>query len=121
MDEATAVPSVSCGCGTGTDSNDADARMATAVDPDIKKRNLARLRRIEGQVRGIQRMVDEERWCADVLTQVASVQEALRGVSRELMRNHLKHCAAAAAREADEAGANAVYDEIVELMFRYAR
>lgn len=120
MDHVTPAPSVTCGCGTGADGDEADPRRATAVDPEIKKRNLARLRRIEGQVRGIQRMVDEERWCADVLTQVASVQEALRGVSRELMRNHLKHCAAAAARE-HEADADAVYDEIVDLMFRYAR
>jgi DNA-binding FrmR family transcriptional regulator len=90
------------------------------VDPDIKKRNVARLRRIEGQIRGLQTMVADERWCADVLTQVASVQEALRGVSRELMRNHLKHCAANAART-DAESADAVYDELVELMFRYAR
>lgn len=111
--------SVHCGCAV-SDADEPGARHATAVDADIKKRNLARLRRIEGQVRGLQKMVDEERWCADVLTQVASVQEALRGVSRELMRNHLKHCAAAAAR-GEEGDADAVYDEIVELMFKYAR
>ncbi len=113
--------SAQCGCGVPDARAEAgDERHATAVDPDIKKRNLARLRRIEGQVRGLQKMVEEERWCADVLTQVVSVQEALRGVSRELMRNHLKHCAANAART-DEESADAVYDELVELMFRYAR
>ena len=96
------------------------ARHAVAVDPDIKKKNLARLKRIEGQVRGLQKMVDEERWCADTLTQIASVQEALRSVSRELMRNHLKHCAASAAKT-DADSANAVYDEVVELMFKYTR
>lgn len=113
--------STQCGCGvTDAAAESGEARHAAAVDPDIKKRNLSRLRRIEGQVRGLQKMVEEERWCADVLTQVASVQEALRGVSRELMRNHLKHCAATAARTDDES-ADAVYDELVELMFRYAR
>ncbi len=95
-------------------------RHAVAVDPSIKKKNLARLKRIEGQVRGLQKMVDEERWCADTLTQIASVQEALRSVSRELMRNHLKHCAASAAKT-DADAANAVYDEVVELMFKYTR
>ena len=69
---------------------------AVAVDPDIKASNLRRLRRIEGQVRGLHKMVEDGRYCADIITQVASVQEALRGVGRELMRNHLKHCAAAA-------------------------
>ena len=78
-------------------------RMAkrVAVDPDIKAANLRRLRRIEGQVRGLQKMVEEDRYCADIITQVASVQEALRGVARELMRNHLKHCAAAAIKQGD--------------------
>ncbi len=113
------LPVAHCGCGTGSEPGD-PVRHAAAVDPDIKKRNLARLRRIEGQVRGLQKMVDEERWCADVLTQIASVQEALRSVSRELMRNHLKHCAASAARTED-GDADAVYDELVELMFKYAR
>lgn len=119
MESEDGTVSVHCGCAV-SDAETDGARHASAVDADIKKRNLARLRRIEGQVRGLQKMVDDERWCADVLTQVASVQEALRGVSRELMRNHLKHCAAAAAR-GESGDADAVYDELVELMFRYAR
>ena len=68
-------------------------RKAIAVDPETKTRNLKRLRRIEGQVRGLQKMVEEDRYCADILTQISSVHEALRSVGRELMRNHLKHCA----------------------------
>lgn len=95
-------------------------RRAVAVDPEIKQRNLTRLRRIEGQVRGLQRMVEEERYCADILTQMASVQEALRAVGKELLRNHLKHCAAAAVR-AGENEAEKVYDEIVELFYKGAR
>src|SRR5512141_2543647 len=75
---------------------------ALAVDPATTQGNLKRLRRIEGQVRGLQRMVEEGRYCADVLTQIASVHEALRGVGRELMRNHLKHCATSAIRAGDE-------------------
>ena len=93
---------------------------ATAVDPDIKASNLRRLRRIEGQVRGLQKMVEDDRYCAEVITQVASVQEALRGVARELMRNHLKHCAAAAIKQSD-ARADAMYDELLELVYRHLR
>jgi DNA-binding FrmR family transcriptional regulator len=119
MNAETSQGAAQCACGPATEHADG-SKHATAVDPDIKKRNLSRLRRIEGQVRGLQKMVEEERWCADVLTQVSSVQEALRGVSRELMRNHLKHCAASAARQSD-GDADAVYDELVELMFKYAR
>ncbi len=95
-------------------------KHAVAVDADTKTANLARLRRIEGQVRGLQRMVDENRYCADILTQLSSVQQALRAVSRELMRNHLKHCATSAIRGSSEQ-AEAMYDELIELMHKYAR
>ena len=104
-----------CGCGCGVGD-----RKAVAVDPGIKLRTLTRLRRIEGQVRGLQRMVEEERYCADVLTQVSSVQEALRAVGRELMRNHLKHCATEAIRSSD-ADAEKMYDELVGLMYTHVR
>jgi DNA-binding FrmR family transcriptional regulator len=124
------LPTVaSCGCGvthdhaaaeTAEDGVATTGRRAIAVDPDAKERNRKRLRRIEGQVRGLQRMVDEDRYCADIMTQIASVHEALRAVGRELMRNHLKHCASAAIRGAD-ADAEAMYDELLELMYRAAR
>ncbi len=124
-------PSVGAGCAAhhadATDgSTGADAlaggrtRHALGVDPAIKSQNLTRLRRIEGQVRGLQRMVEEERYCADILAQVSSVHEALRSVARELMRNHLKHCASAAIR-AGSADADAMYDELVELMYKHSR
>lgn len=103
-----------CGCASGE-------RHAVAVDPEIKASVQNRLRRIEGQVRGLQKMVEEERYCTDVITQVTSVQEALRAVSRSLLRNHLKHCATAALRAEDPAASEAMYDELVDLMFRGAR
>lgn len=108
-----------CGCAVG-DETEAGGRKAVAVDPDIKEANINRLRRIEGQVRGLQKMVVGDRYCADIMTQMASVQEALRAVGRELMRNHLRHCASAAIRSS-EADADAMYDEIVELMYRQGR
>ncbi|HYD55109.1 MAG TPA: metal-sensitive transcriptional regulator [Gemmatimonadaceae bacterium] len=107
----------SCGCGTHGDDT---GRKAVGVDASIKDRNLKRLRRIEGQVRGLQKMVEEDRYCADVLTQISSVHEALRAVGRELMRNHLKHCAASAIKQG-EAEAEAMYDELVEMMYKHSR
>ena len=96
------------------------ARKAVAVDASTKKLNLARLKRIEGQVRGIQKMVEDDRYCADVLVQISAVHEALRGVGRELMRNPLKHCATAAMKGSD-ARAQAMYDEILGLMYKHVR
>ena len=93
---------------------------ALAVDPATKARNVRRLRRIEGQIRGLQRMVEEERYCADILTQISSVHEALRGVGRELVRNHLRHCAAAAIRSGGTE-AEGMYDELIEMMYRHLR
>ncbi|HET6763539.1 MAG TPA: metal-sensitive transcriptional regulator [Longimicrobiaceae bacterium] len=116
-----APPPAACGCGcAAAEGEGGEGRRAVGVDPDAKARNLKRLRRIEGQVRGLQRMVEEDRYCADILTQVASVHEALRSVGRELMRNHLKHCATAAIRS-DAGGAEAMYDELIDLMYRHVR
>src|SRR6185503_6371038 len=84
------------------------SRKAVAVDAPARERNLKRLRRIEGQIRGIQKMVEEDRYCADVMTQISSVHEALRSVGRELMRNHLRHCATTAIKAGAE-DADAMY------------
>jgi DNA-binding FrmR family transcriptional regulator len=65
---------------------------------------LKRLRRIEGQVRGIARMVDEDTYCIDVLTQVSAVTKALQAVSLGLVEDHLSHCVVEAARSSDDDG-----------------
>ena len=93
---------------------------AEAVDPEIKDANLKRLRRIEGQVRGLQKMVEEDRYCPDIVTQIASVQEALRGVGRQLLRNHLKHCATTAIKSWPK-DADRTYDELLELITSISR
>lgn len=66
---------------------------------------LKRLARIEGQVRGISRMVDEDKYCIDILTQVSAVTKALQAVSLGLLEDHVSHCVVDAARESDEAAA----------------
>jgi DNA-binding FrmR family transcriptional regulator len=113
-----ADPSIAeCGCAVQDASS---PRKALAVDPEVKERNLKRLRRIEGQVRGLQKMVGDDRYCADILTQISSVHEALRSVGRELMRNHLKHCATGAISAGGE-NADRMYDELVDLMYTHSR
>lgn len=119
--KVAAEDEVSCGCAAHSEGGGAGGgRKAVGVDAAIKERNLKRLRRIEGQVRGLQRMVQEDRYCADILTQVSSVHEALRSVGRELLRNHLKHCAASAIRSSDKE-AEAMYDELVDMMHKHSR
>ena len=104
-----------CACGAHGEGE------GSAVDPEIKHSIGTRLRRIEGQVRGLQKMIDEERYCADVLMQLSSVQEALRGVGRGLLHNHLKYCVTEAIRSRDAEQANAMYDELMELLYKNAR
>ena len=110
------VHAAACGC-----SVDGPGRKAVAVDPEIRTSNLKRLRRIEGQVRGLQKMVEGDRYCADILVQISSVQEALRAVARALMRNHLRHCATQALRKGSPAESEAMYEELMSLIFRYSR
>lgn len=84
---------------------------------DDKQRILTRLKRAEGQVRGIQRMVEEDTYCIDVLTQVSAATKALETVAIELLNDHLTHCVAEAAREG-----GAVADEkLAEAMAAIAR
>jgi CsoR family transcriptional regulator, copper-sensing transcriptional repressor len=110
------APATTCGCGARLKS-----RKALAVDPEIKSSNLKRLRRIEGQVRGLQRLVAEDRYCADILVQISSVQEALRSVGRALMKNHLRHCASDAIRDKEPGRAETMYEELLNLMDMHSR
>jgi DNA-binding FrmR family transcriptional regulator len=107
-----------CGCDAQGVKGAGPVHEAVAVDPELKAAAVKRLRRIEGQIRGLQRMVAEERYCPDILTQMASAQEALRAVARSLMRNHLGHCVA---RAHGTPAAPAVYDELLELVFKQSR
>jgi DNA-binding FrmR family transcriptional regulator len=107
-----------CGCGS---SQELQGRRAIGVDPEIKSSNLRRLRRIEGQVRGLQKMVEDDRYCPDIMVQLSAVHEALRTVGRELMRNHLKHCTTHAVVHGSPDQAEAVYDELIELIYKHSR
>jgi len=107
--------------GPGSLAAKSTGRKAVGVDDEIKISNLRRLSRIEGQIRGIQRMIEEDRYCADTLTQISSAQEALRAVAKALMRNHLTHCATHAIRSGSDEQRHAMYDELLDIIYKNAR
>ena len=82
---------------------------------------LKRLRRIEGQARGLQRMVEEEKYCIDILTQVSAMTKALQAVSLGLVEEHLAHCVVDAARAGDDDAAQEKISEAVEAITRLVK
>lgn len=88
---------------------------------DDKQQVLSRLRRIEGQVRGLHRMVEEDTYCIDVLTQLAAVSKALQGVGVLLLNEHLQHCVAGAAAGGDAEHTESLVDEATRAIQRLLR
>jgi DNA-binding FrmR family transcriptional regulator len=86
-----------------------------------KQKILNRLRRIEGQVRGIQRMVDEDRYCIDVLTQLAAVGTALESVGFQVLDDHVRHCVADALASGDEGAAREKTEELLAAVQRFTK
>ena len=98
--------------------------MGTTTLPgfhDSRGQLQVRLRRIEGQVRGLQRMVDEDAYCIDVLTQVAAVSKALQGVGLKLLEEHLRHCVASAQQSGDTERADQLIEEAKQAVERLLR
>ncbi|HRL49480.1 MAG TPA: metal-sensitive transcriptional regulator [Propioniciclava sp.] len=130
MNENIDVPVVPDDASTLADPADAAASSGGDCchpdDPDsshqhgyitAKDNYMRRLRRIEGQARGLQRMVEEEKYCIDILTQVSAMTKALQSVALELLEDHMAHCVVAAARE----GGQAAEDKIQEASEAIAR
>jgi DNA-binding FrmR family transcriptional regulator len=80
-----------------------------------------RLRRIEGQVRGVERMVDDDRYCMDVLTQIAAVSKALDAVALEVLDDHVRHCVTDALASGNEKAAAEKGEELLAAVQRFAR
>ena len=99
----------------------AEAITAQHLQEDTRAKLERRLNRIAGQVGGLQRMVADNRYCVDILTQIASVHEALRGVGRVVVANYLENCFSEAIRSGDEERAERVQEELLDIMYRYAR
>jgi DNA-binding FrmR family transcriptional regulator len=91
------------------------------VKRENKDKLLNRLSRIEGQVRGVARMVEEDRYCIDVLTQVQAVRAALSRVESEMLKDHLGHCIEAAIAGGDAADQRQKAAELIQLLERTAR
>jgi len=90
-------------------------------DEGRRKEIIQRLNRIEGQVRGLKDMVEADRPCMEILQQIASAYEAMRGVSKLTMRNYLENCGTAGIRSDDPAEVEQVYQELLDMMFKFAR
>ena len=82
---------------------------------------VRRLHRIEGQVRGVERMVDEERYCIEILTQIAAATTALESLAFQILDDHVKHCVARALASGDEAEAAEKSRELLEAVRRFSR
>jgi CsoR family transcriptional regulator, copper-sensing transcriptional repressor len=120
-------PADAAACVCGVNKDPAQTRdgvgpgaHAVGVDASIKAANLKHLKRIEGQVRGIAAMIEEDRYCADIIQQAAAVQESLRSVAKNLLKNHLRHCAADALHEPGKKREDMI-EEVLSLVGRIAR
>ena len=88
---------------------------------DSKTATLKRLNRIEGQVRGLARMVEDERYCIDIVTQIGAVRAALRRVEEEVLREHVAHCVEHAISSGDKADQRRKVAELMEVVERAGR
>ena len=93
---------------------------AMGIATPVKEDMLRRLARIRGQIEGIGRMVEDERYCPDIMQQFAAVHSAMRSAEKQLLANHLEHCATHAIEQGGEP-AERVREEIVDLFHRYVR
>jgi DNA-binding FrmR family transcriptional regulator len=82
---------------------------------------VKRLHRIEGQVRGIERMVEDDRYCIDILTQIAAANTALESLALTILDDHVRHCVAGALASGDKADARTKTEELLEAVQRFAR
>jgi len=90
------------------------------IDPETKVKALGRLRRIEGQVQGIQRMVEEEKYCVDILLQLTAVEGAVEQVQRLLLGSHIESCVADAIRSGSTRDRQRKVDELLEVFSRFS-
>ncbi len=88
---------------------------------DIKTSSAKRLARIEGQVRGLARMVDEDRYCIDIVTQIAAVRAALRRLEEEILRDHVSHCVEHAISSGNKAEQRRKVEELMAVVSRAER
>ncbi len=86
-----------------------------------KEALIKRLHRVEGQVRGVERMIEEDRYCIEILTQIAAANTALESLAFQMLDQHVRHCVAGALASGDEVDASTKADELLEAVHRFAR
>ncbi len=91
------------------------------INEEIKRKAMTRLKRIEGQIQGVRRMVEEGKYCVDILLQISAVQGALEQVRKILLGRHIESCVAEAMASGREADRQRKIDELLEVFTRYAR
>lgn len=94
--------------------------VQTPLTP-AREKSLNRLKRVEGQVRGIARMIEDDRYCIDVLTQLSAVKSALAAVEGEILKDHASHCVAHAIESGDAGDQKAKLDELIGLLAKHYR
>ncbi|MDP3025124.1 MAG: metal-sensitive transcriptional regulator [candidate division Zixibacteria bacterium] len=91
------------------------------IEKARKKALNDRLNRIQGQIEGLRKMIGEERPCLEILAQISSVHEALRGVGKMMLRNYLESCATRAIRSRDRRKAEETYNDLMEVIYKFAK
>ena len=91
------------------------------LDPESKQRTLTRLRRVGGQIQGVQRMLEEDKCCVDIMLQISAIQGALEQISKILLAHHIQGCVAESVTAGTERERNRKIDELIEVCSRYGR
>ena len=91
------------------------------ITKERRKAILDRLNRIKGQINGVQKMVEDDRYCLDILQQISSTHEALRGVGKVLMGNYLEVCATEAIQSKRREKQDKIYSELMEVVYKFAK
>ncbi|OGC79938.1 MAG: hypothetical protein A2W07_04660 [candidate division Zixibacteria bacterium RBG_16_43_9] len=91
------------------------------IEKARKKALNDRLNRIQGQIEGLRKMIGDERPCLEILAQISSVNEALRGVGKIMLRNYLESCATKALRSRDKQKAEETYNDLMEVIYKFAK
>ncbi len=94
---------------------------AGCIVDERKKKTIRRLKAIEGQVKGLQKMIEEDRYCVDILTQISSTHEALRGVAKIMMRNFLETCATNVIQSKNRTKQEEIYNKLMDVIYKFAK
>ncbi|MCQ9204878.1 MAG: metal-sensitive transcriptional regulator [Omnitrophica bacterium] len=97
------------------------AQKIGCITKERKKAILSRLNRIKGQVNGMQRMLEDDRYCLEILQQLSSTHEALRGVSKVLMKNYLEVCVTKAIQSKRKERQDKIYSELMDVVYKFAK